>query len=80
MQKKTQREQVLEYIGKNGIITTRDAGLKLEIWDLQSIIRDLRNDGIDIKSEWVTNKRTKKQYKVYATKQKAINNYLLANA
>lgn len=77
---KTQKQKVMEYIKKNGTITTRDAGLKLEIWDLQAIIFDIKNDGVAIQSEWVTNKRTKKQYKVYALNQKKIDQYVKSMA
>ena len=71
----TQKEKIINYMQKNGFITTRDAGIRLNIWDLQSNIRDLKNDGIEIKSEWITNKKTKTNYKVYALKIKEIENY-----
>ena len=72
---KTQKDKVLGYMQTHSVITTRDAGIKLEIWDLQSIIRDLKNDGLKIFSEFVTNKRTKKTYKIYALTQKSIDGY-----
>lgn len=50
-------------------------GLKLRIVDVRGIVRFLRNDGIDIKSRFVVNPKTKTVYKVYALKNKAINNY-----
>lgn len=72
---KTQKEKVLKYIQKRGYITTRDAGIDLNVWDLQSNIRDLKNDGIKIVSDWVTNKKTKSTYKVYALKNEKIERY-----
>lgn len=71
----TQKEKVLKYMQKCGCITTRDAGIELNVWDLQSNIRDLKNEGIIIYSEWVTNKNTKSSYKVYALKKAYIDNY-----
>lgn len=71
----TQKEQVFKYIQSNGYITSLEAVLKLNIIDLQSNIRDLKNDGVAIKSKWVTNRKTKKTYKVYALKQKYIDEY-----
>lgn len=72
---KTQKEKVLNYIQKKGYITTLDAMIDLCVCDLQSNIRDLKNDGIKIKSEWVTNRNTKSSYKVYALKQEKIDRY-----
>lgn len=71
----TQKEKVLKYMQEKGYITTRDAGINLEVWDLQSNIRDLKNDGITIYSAWVQNIRTKATYKVYALHQKYIDAY-----
>lgn len=71
----TQKEKVLKYMQKCGCITTRDAGIELNVWDLQSNIRDLKNEGIIIYSEWVTNRHTKSSYKVYALKNEKIERY-----
>ena len=71
----TQKEKVLNYMQKKGYITTRDAGINLNVWDLQANIRDLKNDGFKIISEWVTNKNTKASYKVYALKADKIASY-----
>ena len=71
----TQKELVFKYIQNFGIITSMDAVRKLNIIDLQSNIRNLKNDGITILSKWVTNRKTKKTYKVYALKQKYIDEY-----
>ena len=71
----SQREKVLRYMQRKGYITTRDAGINLNVWDLQSNIRDLKNEGIVIYSEYVTNKNTKSTYKVYALNKVRIENY-----
>ena len=71
----TQKELVFKYIQTNGTITSMDAFRKLNITDLQSSVRYLRNDGIKVLGEWVTNRKTKKTYKVYALKQKYIEEY-----
>lgn len=76
MNKKTQKEKIIDFINSRGYITTLDAMLKLSICDLQSNIRDLKNSGFDIKSAWVQNKKTKKVFKVYALKQKEIDRYI----
>lgn len=73
--KENQRDRVLHYMQKEGYITTRDAVVQLNIMDLQSNIRDLRNEGITVLGEWFTNPRTKSTYKVYALKQKHIDRY-----
>lgn len=70
-----QTDRVLHYIQREGYITTRDAVIQLNIMDLQSNIRDLRNEGINVLGEWVTNPRTKSTYKVYALQQKYIDKY-----
>lgn len=71
----TQKELVFKYIQTNGTITSMDAFRKLNIIDLQSNVRNLRNDGIAVLGEWVTNRKTKKRYVVYALKQKHIEEY-----
>jgi hypothetical protein len=50
----TQKEMVLDYLRKNGSITTLESMKKLLILDLQSNIRYLRNDGYDITDEYIT--------------------------
>lgn len=71
----TQKEKVLNYIKKIGYITSMQCFKDLDITDLQSNIRDLKNLGYDIKSKYVTNKKSKKTYKVYALKDIAIKRY-----
>lgn len=71
----TQREKVLKYMREKGYITTRNAGIDLNVWDLQSNIRDLKNEGITIYSEWITNKKTKSTYKVYGLNKVRIDSY-----
>ena len=80
MKKITQKEKVWLYLKTHGYITTRDAVIDLYVCDLQSVIRDLRNDGRRIIDEWVTNKKTKATYKVYALKQSSIDFYKLTYA
>lgn len=71
----TQNEKVLKHIQTKGYITSLDAVKYLNIIDLQSNVRDLRNKGINVKGEWVTNRKTKSTYKVYSLKQKNIDKY-----
>ena len=51
---KTQCERVVEYIEKNGSITTLEAFNELGIARLGSRIHDLRNAGYRIKGETIT--------------------------
>ena len=74
-QELTQKEKVLKYMQQHGHITTRDAGLQLEVWDLQSNIRDLKNDGVPIYDCWITNKKTNKSFKVYALKKQEVERF-----
>ena len=76
----TQKEKVLNFIQKHGHITSFEAVIKLNIIDLQSVIRDLKEDGVDILSEWVTNRRSGKTYKVYGLQQRNINAYKFLHA
>lgn len=71
----TQKEKVLSYITKNGVITTKDATDELWIMDLQGVIRDLRNDGLNIIDGWKKSKNSR--YKVYALKRKELELYLM---
>lgn len=66
----TQKEKVLNYIQKNGTITSFECMLKLRIMDLQGVIRDLKIAGYNIKSQWV--KKNNKVYKVYALTNKEL--------
>lgn len=71
----TQREKVISYMTKNGVITTKDATDELWILDLQSVIRDLRNDGYTILDAWKKSKNSR--YKVYAFKQKELDKFMM---
>ena len=70
----TQKEMVLRYIREHGSITTLESMKKLLILDLQSIIRNLRNEGYDITDEYITKKNiygstsTFKKYYLRGTK------------
>ena len=61
----TQREQVIKYLENKGVITTLDAMKDLLILDLQSVIRDLKREGYDIRSEWVSHKNIYGQIKSF---------------
>lgn len=52
----TQKEMILKYIKEHGSITTLESMKKLLILDPQSIIRTLRNEGYNIKDEYITKK------------------------
>jgi hypothetical protein len=47
----TQKEMVLKYITEHGSITTLESMKKLLILDLQGVIRNLRNEGYNIKDK-----------------------------
>ena len=65
----TQKEKVISYITKYGVITTADAS-NMWILDLQSVIRDLKNDGYTIYDGWKKSKNS--HYKVYALNKKQL--------
>ena len=73
----TQPERVLKHIQKYGHITSLEAVTKMypAIVDVRSSIRHLKNDGYDIIDKWVTNKKTKSTYKVWALKETEIKKY-----
>lgn len=52
----TQKEMILKYMRKHGSITTLESMKKLLILDLQSHIRDLRNEGYEITDIYITKK------------------------
>ena len=70
----TQKQKVLWYMQENGCITTRDAGIKLNVWDLQAIIYALKADDFQIYDEWVISKN-KNNYKIYSLKEKNLKAY-----
>jgi hypothetical protein len=49
----TQKEQILEYLEKNGTITTLECMQKLGVLDLQRPIMLLRNEGYNITDRWI---------------------------
>ena len=50
----TQKEMVLKYLNEHGSITTLESMKKLLILDLQGVIRNLRNEGYNIKDKSIT--------------------------
>lgn len=64
MEKKTQKERVIEYIRRNGSISSLECALHLQITDLQGIVRDLKNLGYNVQDKWMTPKDSNK-YKIY---------------
>lgn len=75
----TQKEKVLKYMQDHGCITTRDAGIKLNVWDLQAIVYALKADGYNIVDEWVTSKKSNTSFKLYALKPQHILYYKREN-
>ncbi len=71
----TQREKVISYMTKNGVITTKQASDELWILDLQSVIRTLRNEGYKVLDCWKKSKNSR--YKVYAFKQKELDKFMM---
>ena len=55
MEKKTQKERVLDYIRRNGSISSLECALHLRIMDLQGVVRDLKKEGYNIASIWEKN-------------------------
>lgn len=76
--KKTIKERVLDYINEYGSITGLEAYLDLGTFSLREAVRDLRKEGIDIKSKYETslnrwgNKVSYKRY--YLEEEKNDNN------
>lgn len=52
----SQCQQIIEFIGQNGLITSAAAMQDLGIYRLASRIHDLKKLGYPIYSEWVTSK------------------------
>ena len=63
MENKTQKDKVLQYILRNGSITSLECAIYLKVMDLQGVIRDLRKQGYNILDIWEKNDDTK--YKRY---------------
>ena len=69
----TQEEKVLRHIKKYGSISTYDAFKHYNITRLSAKIYNLiHNQGINIKSEYRTNKKTGCNYKVYYLDERKI--------
>lgn len=62
----TQKEIIQNHLMHNKKITSLECILKYNIIDLQGVIRDLKNEGLDIYSRWVKNSTTHKSYKEYS--------------
>ena len=71
----TQKEKVISYMTKYGVITTKQAIDDLWILDLQSIIRYLRNDGYTVYDKWIKTKNSR--YKAYSFSKRALMNYIM---
>ena len=63
MEVKTQKDRVLQYILKNGSITSLECAIYLRIMDLQGVIRDLKKNGWNVVDVWEKNENT--TYKRY---------------
>lgn len=61
--KRTQCDKVIEWLWKYGRLTVREAMIELNINSLPRRIKDLREEGHPIKTEWVYKKGVK--YGVY---------------
>jgi hypothetical protein len=61
---KTQKDKVLQYILRNGSITSLECAIHLRIMDLQGVIRDLKKVGYNIQDKWMQSEDGNK-YKVY---------------
>jgi DeoR/GlpR family transcriptional regulator of sugar metabolism len=59
----TQHQKIVEYIKKNGSITSFDAYTKCGITQLATRIKELKEQGYAIRSEWVVKPNT--HYKKY---------------
>lgn len=69
----TQEEKVLRHIKKYGSISTYDTFKNYNITRLSAKIYNLiHNQGINIKSEYRTNKKTNCNYKVYYLDERKI--------
>ena len=52
----TQNEMLLDYLNKNGSITTYESYTELFITRLSARIHDLKQMGYEFKEEWITKK------------------------
>lgn len=52
MEKLTQKEKVLQYIMRNGSITSLECAVYLRIMDLQGVVRDLKKAGYNVTDVW----------------------------
>lgn len=66
----TQKEKVIQVIQRTGFIENYKA-FKAGITDLQGRIRDLKEDGVQVYSDYVTTKKGTK-YKIYTLKKKTL--------
>ena len=61
----SQNDQISTHLKAGKSITARQAIKQYEIYRLSARIDDLKNKGMDIQGEMVTNELTGKRYKVY---------------
>ena len=52
MEKISQKDKVLQYILRNGSITSLECAIYLRIMDLQGVVRDLKKAGYNITDVW----------------------------
>lgn len=52
-----QKEKILDYINKNGSITSYEAYIDLGITQLATRIKELKEKGYVFKTEWINRKR-----------------------
>lgn len=53
---KTQKEKIIEHIKKNGSITSYEAYLDLGITQLGARLDQLKKEGFEFETEWITKK------------------------
>lgn len=63
MKKQSQKETIKNILLKKGKVNNFDAIMKLGIWRLSSIIKNLRDEGMEIEGEFMVKNR--KQTKIY---------------
>ena len=75
--KTSQKQDVLDYLDRNGSITQRQATRDLGVMRLASRINDLRNEGYDIETEMIPVRSRRGQvhvalYRIKATRSEAL--------
>lgn len=54
---KNQKEKIIEHIKKNGSITSYEAYMDLGITQLATRISELKEQGYEFETEWITKKK-----------------------